>query len=117
MVLRFCFKTLIAIRNNVLFPNYYPVLYQMLLYLINLTSLFSPGYYSWRNSAEGSWFIQSLCKMLKEHARKLELMQILTRVNRRVAEYESCSTREDFNAKKQIPCIVSMLTKEFYFPC
>lgn len=43
-------------------------------------------------------------------------MQILTRVNRRVAEYESCSTREDFNAKKQIPCIVSMLTKEFYFP-
>uniref|UniRef100_A0A8B9M7T6 Caspase-3 n=1 Tax=Accipiter nisus TaxID=211598 RepID=A0A8B9M7T6_9AVES len=59
----------------------------------------------------------SLCKMLKEHARKLELMQILTRVNRRVAEYESCSTREDFNAKKQIPCIVSMLTKEFYFPC
>ncbi|NXO30113.1 CASP3 protein, partial [Cisticola juncidis] len=76
----------------------------------------APGYYSWRNSAEGSWFIQSLCKMLKEHARKLELMQILTRVNRRVAEYESCSTRQDFNAKKQIPCIVSMLTKEFYFP-
>ncbi|KAF1533797.1 Caspase-3, partial [Eudyptes schlegeli] len=77
----------------------------------------APGYYSWRNSAEGSWFIQSLCKMLKEHAGKLELMQILTRVNRRVAEYESCSTRQDFNAKKQIPCIVSMLTKEFYFPC
>ncbi|NXJ76846.1 CASP3 protein, partial [Trogon melanurus] len=77
----------------------------------------APGYYSWRNSAEGSWFIQSLCKMLEEHARKLELMQILTRVNRKVAEYESCSTRQDFNAKKQIPCIVSMLTKEFYFPC
>ncbi|XP_072191762.1 caspase-3 [Excalfactoria chinensis] len=77
----------------------------------------APGYYSWRNAAEGSWFIQSLCRMLKEHARKLELMQILTRVNRRVAEYESCSTRQDFNAKKQIPCIVSMLTKEFYFPC
>ncbi|NXA41304.1 CASP3 protein, partial [Eudromia elegans] len=76
----------------------------------------APGYYSWRNAAEGSWFIQSLCRMLSEHARKLELMQILTRVNRRVAEYESCSNRQDFNAKKQIPCIVSMLTKEFYFP-
>ncbi|XP_062431731.1 caspase-3 [Rhea pennata] len=76
----------------------------------------APGYYSWRNAAEGSWFIQSLCRMLREHARKLELMQILTRVNRAVAEYESCSTRQDFNAKKQIPCIVSMLTKEFYFP-
>ncbi|XP_025939847.1 caspase-3 isoform X3 [Apteryx rowi] len=77
----------------------------------------APGYYSWRNAAEGSWFIQSLCRMLREHARKLELMQILTRVNRTVAEYESSSTRQDFNAKKQIPCIVSMLTKEFYFPC
>ncbi|NXK54933.1 CASP3 protein, partial [Chauna torquata] len=77
----------------------------------------APGYYSWRNAAEGSWFIQSLCRVLREYARKLELMQILTRVNRRVAEYESCSTRQDFNAKKQIPCIVSMLTKEFYFPC
>ncbi|XP_005149203.1 caspase-3 [Melopsittacus undulatus] len=76
----------------------------------------APGYYSWRNAAEGSWFIQSLCKMLREHARKLELMQILTRVNRKVAEYESFSTQRDFNAKKQIPCIVSMLTKEFYFP-
>ncbi|NWH88343.1 CASP3 protein, partial [Aegithalos caudatus] len=76
----------------------------------------APGYYSWRNSAEGSWFIQSLCTVLRDHARELELMQILTRVNRRVAEYESCSTRQDFNAKKQIPCIVSMLTKEFYFP-
>ncbi|NXG26863.1 CASP3 protein, partial [Dromaius novaehollandiae] len=77
----------------------------------------APGYYSWRNAAEGSWFIQSLCRMLREHARKLELMQILTRVNHTVAEYESSSTRRDFNAKKQIPCIVSMLTKEFYFPC
>ncbi|XP_068537448.1 caspase-3 [Anas acuta] len=77
----------------------------------------APGYYSWRNAAEGSWFIQSLCRVLKEHARKLELMQILTRVNRRVSEYESYSNRPDFNAKKQIPCIVSMLTKEFYFRC
>ncbi|EOA93626.1 Caspase-3, partial [Anas platyrhynchos] len=77
----------------------------------------APGYYSWRNAAEGSWFIQSLCRVLKEHARKLELMQILTRVNRRVSEYESYSNRLDFNAKKQIPCIVSMLTKEFYFRC
>ncbi|XP_064566618.1 caspase-3 [Zonotrichia leucophrys gambelii] len=76
----------------------------------------APGYYSWRNAVQGSWFIQSLCEMLKKHAGKLELMQILTRVNRKVAEYESCSTLQDFNAKKQIPCIVSMLTKEFYFP-
>ncbi|XP_019377451.1 PREDICTED: caspase-3 [Gavialis gangeticus] len=76
----------------------------------------APGYYSWRNSAVGSWFIQSLCTMLKQHAKNLELMQILTRVNRKVAEFSSCSNRTEFDSKKQIPCIVSMLTKDVYFP-
>ncbi|XP_065755895.1 caspase-3 isoform X1 [Phocoena phocoena] len=76
----------------------------------------APGYYSWRNSKDGSWFIQSLCAMLKQYAHKLELMHILTRVNRKVAiEFESFSNDSTFHAKKQIPCIVSMLTKELYF--
>lgn len=76
----------------------------------------APGYYSWRNSKDGSWFIQSLCAALKQYAHKLELMHILTRVNRKVAvEFESFSTDSTFHAKKQIPCIVSMLTKELYF--
>ncbi|CAK6442560.1 unnamed protein product [Pipistrellus nathusii] len=76
----------------------------------------APGYYSWRNSKDGSWFIQSLCTMLKQYADKLELMHILTRVNRKVAtEFESFSFDSTFHAKKQIPCIVSMLTKELYF--
>uniref|UniRef100_A0A8D0H6B4 Caspase-3 n=1 Tax=Sphenodon punctatus TaxID=8508 RepID=A0A8D0H6B4_SPHPU len=76
----------------------------------------APGYYSWRNSSDGSWFIQSLYLMMKQYAHKLELMQILTRVNRKVAEFSSYSNRPDFHAKKQIPCIVSMLTKDLYFP-
>lgn len=76
----------------------------------------APGYYSWRNSKDGSWFIQSLCAMLKLYAHKLELMHILTRVNQKVAtEFESFSLNSTFHAKKQIPCIVSMLTKELYF--
>ncbi|KAL4669514.1 hypothetical protein H8959_008068 [Pygathrix nigripes] len=76
----------------------------------------APGYYSWRNSKDGSWFIQSLCAMLKQYADKLEFMHILTRVNRKVAtEFESFSLDATFHAKKQIPCIVSMLTKELYF--
>nr|XP_033799250.1 caspase-3 [Geotrypetes seraphini] len=75
-----------------------------------------PGYYSWRNTLNGSWFIQSLCEMLNLHANKLEIMHILTRVNRKVAlEFESSSNHPGFNAMKQIPCIVSMLTKELYF--
>uniref|UniRef100_A0A2K6QQ66 Caspase-3 n=1 Tax=Rhinopithecus roxellana TaxID=61622 RepID=A0A2K6QQ66_RHIRO len=67
-------------------------------------------------STDGSWFIQSLYAMLKQYANKLEFMNILTQVNRKVAtEFESFSLDATFHAKKQIPCIVSMLTKELYF--
>lgn len=74
------------------------------------------GYYSWRNSLSGSWFIQSLCQVFNEHAKKLEIMQLLTAVNRRVAYfYQSNTNHPETNGKKQVPCIVSMLTKELYF--
>lgn len=77
----------------------------------------APGYYSWRNTSNGSWFMQALCQALQRHATELELMQIMTRVNHRVAlDFESSSNLPGFSAKKQIPCIVSMLTKDFYFP-
>ncbi|XP_074132921.1 caspase-3-like isoform X2 [Sminthopsis crassicaudata] len=76
----------------------------------------APGYFSWRNKMYGSWFIQSLCEVLKQYAHKLEIMQILTRVNRKVAiEFESHSLDPTLQAKKQVPCIMSMLTKELYF--
>ncbi|XP_044537144.1 caspase-3-like [Gracilinanus agilis] len=75
-----------------------------------------PGYYSWRNSKDGSWFIQALCAVLKQYAHKLEIMQLLTQVNRKVAtEFESYSLDISFHGKKQVPCIISMLTKELYF--
>lgn len=76
-----------------------------------------PGYYSWRNTMNGSWFIQSLCEMLAVHGKTLELVQILTCVNHMVAlEFESCSNEREFHEKKQIPSVVSMLTKALYFP-
>ncbi|KAJ1215545.1 hypothetical protein NDU88_003153 [Pleurodeles waltl] len=75
-----------------------------------------PGYYSWRNTMNGSWFVQSLCEMLKKYGDTLEIMNLLTRVNRKVAYvFESSSNIPNFDGKKQVPCIVSMLTKEFYF--
>lgn len=74
-----------------------------------------PGYYSWRSPGKGSWFVQALCSILNEHGKDLEIMQILTRVNYRVArDFESQSFNPCFNEKKQIPCMVSMLTKELY---
>lgn len=76
----------------------------------------APGYYSWRNTMTGSWFMQSLCEMMTKHGRELELMQILTRVNHKVAhDFVSVSNVPGFDARKQIPCIVTMLTKEMYF--
>ncbi|KAM3624178.1 uncharacterized protein V6R79_020322 [Siganus canaliculatus] len=76
----------------------------------------APGYYSWRNTMTGSWFMQSLCDMLGKYGRELELQHIMARVNHKVAvEFESVSNSPTFHAKKQIPCIVSMLTKEMYF--
>ncbi|XP_016067669.1 PREDICTED: caspase-7 [Miniopterus natalensis] len=75
-----------------------------------------PGYYSWRNSGSGSWFVQALCSTLNEHWKSLDILQILTRVNYMVARhFESQSDDPRFHEKKQIPCVVSMLTKELYF--
>ncbi|XP_062857027.1 caspase-3b [Trichomycterus rosablanca] len=77
----------------------------------------APGYYAWRNTANGSWFISALCDMLTKYGRELELLQLMTRVNHKVAmEFQSSSTLPGFHGMKQIPCIVSMLTKELYFP-
>ncbi|KAK2849536.1 hypothetical protein Q5P01_009370 [Channa striata] len=77
----------------------------------------APGYYSWRNTFSGSWFIQSFCEMLAMYKGKLDLMQIMTRVNHTVAsKFESSSNLPGFSGKKQIPCIISMLTKDLYFP-
>ncbi|KAF1395424.1 hypothetical protein PFLUV_G00011370 [Perca fluviatilis] len=76
----------------------------------------APGYYSWRNTMTGSWFMQSLCDMISKYGKEVELQHIMTRVNHKVAvEFESVSNSPGFHAKKQIPCIVSMLTKEMYF--
>uniref|UniRef100_A0A669EPP7 Caspase-3 n=1 Tax=Oreochromis niloticus TaxID=8128 RepID=A0A669EPP7_ORENI len=77
----------------------------------------APGYYSWRNTTYGSWFILTLCEMLECYSGKLDLMQIMTRVNYGVSRYfESSSNLPGFARNKQIPCIVCMLTKDFYFP-
>ncbi|CAL8239930.1 unnamed protein product, partial [Gadus morhua 'NCC'] len=76
----------------------------------------APGYYSWRNKGTGSWFMQALCEMLKKHSSQLELMQIMTRVNHKVAlDFESFTLDPGSNKKKQMPSITTTLTKDFYF--
>jgi hypothetical protein len=77
----------------------------------------TPGYFSWRNSQKGSWFVQALYKVLGEQWNKdIDLVRILTRVNRAVAyDFQSNAAQQHMNAKKQMPSIVSMLTKDLYF--
>ena len=49
-----------------------------------------PGFFSWRNSLRGSWFIQALCECLDKYARSMDLLKLMTRVNKKVAlDFES----------------------------
>uniref|UniRef100_H2ZXX5 Caspase-6 n=3 Tax=Latimeria chalumnae TaxID=7897 RepID=H2ZXX5_LATCH len=74
------------------------------------------GYYSHRETINGSWYVQDLCHMLKEYGSSLEFTEILTVVNRMVSQ-RSVPFSKDPTAigKKQVPCFASMLTKKLYF--
>ena len=46
----------------------------------------------------------------------MDLVRMLTRVSRMVAyDFESNAAQQHMNRKKQVPSIVSMLTKDVYF--
>lgn len=68
------------------------------------------------NPKQCSWFIQSLCAEFKENGRFHDLLTLLTGVARRtVYEYQSSTPDAEKSEMKQMPCLVSMLTKTFYF--
>lgn len=85
-------------------------------YLIAYASL--PGFYSMRNTEQGSWFIQALCRELNNRSsvRENHILKILTFVLQTVAyDYESSSRYIELDRAKQVPCINSMLTKLLFF--
>lgn len=70
------------------------------------------GFYSYRDTEKGTWFIDALCSVLDDSRGNIDLFNVLTMINREVAlEYESTTA----GRHKQIPCIVSMLTKLIQF--
>ncbi|EDO41832.1 predicted protein [Nematostella vectensis] len=76
-----------------------------------------PGYYSWRNSVNGSWFIQSICEVFNKHMHNMDVLRMMTRVNSLVSTYQSRTGDYYSDRKKQVPSIVSMLRKDlFFFP-
>lgn len=90
-----------------------------------------PGFYSWRNTDNGSWYIQALCRLIELHygdeeasmkdpryEPDLDFLRLLTRVSYDVAYFfqSSVPTNPDLDQKKQVPSIVSQLTRDLYFP-
>lgn len=76
-----------------------------------------PGYYSWRNTTKGSWFMQSLCQELDKNGKKYDILKLLTFVIQRVAiDFESNTPDTPvMHQQKQIPCITTMLTRMLKF--
>ncbi|CAL1529197.1 unnamed protein product [Lymnaea stagnalis] len=74
-----------------------------------------PGYFAFRNKADGSWFIRILADVLLRSDGRQSLTRELTRVIRRVAhDMQSYNTNPRYDAKKQSPVIYSKLIKEIY---
>jgi len=71
---------------------------------------------AWRSRTSGSWFIEALCSELKRSGSSAEILEIMTRVNRRVAVQKfSCTMDSEKNDKKQIPIFFSTLIRKLYF--
>ncbi|KAL5241072.1 hypothetical protein ACI65C_008482 [Semiaphis heraclei] len=71
------------------------------------------GFYSWRSTQKGSWCMQALSDAFNIYGYQLDLLTILTFVNRQVAiDYESnVPGTVQMHQQKHIPCITSMLTR------
>ena len=74
-----------------------------------------PGYYSWRNSQNGSWFIQSVVDVFDKHSDYMDVQRMMTRVNAGVSIFKSRTGDSYSDQKMQISSIVSMLRKDLYF--
>jgi len=76
-----------------------------------------PGFYSWRNTTAGSWFVQAFCHVIQREAHSRDLLSIMTRVCRKVAFDFQSNVPGDYvmHEKKQIPCVTSMLTRDLLF--
>lgn len=75
-----------------------------------------PGHYSWRNGIKGSWYIQALVDILDEYGASIDILRLLTYVNRKVAyDFESSTNMPSTTNMKQVPAFTSRLTKDLYF--
>lgn len=74
-----------------------------------------PGFYSFRNTEKGSWFIRALVHVLHEYHSKFDVLSMMTLVCHRIAYYfSSNAATSSQSGMKQVPCITSMLTRRVF---
>lgn len=72
------------------------------------------GYKCFRND-EGSWFMQTLCRVIDESSPDMDLFSIALKVTEVVSmEKESCSDDKKIHEKKQVPKMQSTLMRKIY---
>ncbi|KAF6024249.1 hypothetical protein EB796_017436 [Bugula neritina] len=69
-----------------------------------------PGFVSWRNSEQGSWFIQAMCEVFLNRYKYEDALNMLVEVNNKVATIYESATKH-----KQMPSPVVLLRKKLYF--
>ena len=74
-----------------------------------------PGYFCWRNSVRGSWFVEAIVSVFRENALTMDVLRMMTRVNLEVAKQKSNTNESSSKNKKQIPSVISQLRKDLYF--
>jgi len=73
------------------------------------------GYYAWRHSVNGSWFIQAICEVFRKYAHKMDIMRMMTRVNALMVKNKSNTGVEHTTGRQQIAQIMTQLRKDLYF--
>ncbi|CAI9742456.1 caspase-1-like isoform X1 [Octopus vulgaris] len=92
-------------------PPKIPIMADMLVFHSS-----SNKYPSMRDKEIGSWFMQTLSKMLMEYGTEYEMMTLLTAVSKYVASLEfQSSDKPEYNVCKQMPQIMSTLVKKLKF--
>lgn len=69
-----------------------------------------PRFASVRHTENGTWFIQTICKKVKEYGDRLHIIDIMTIVMRDI------SYKRNENNECMVPRVINQLTKSLYFP-
>lgn len=76
--------------------------------------LYFSGNVSFRHKIKGSWFIQELCRNINAYARRDDVISLIIRTTKCVANNYFFEDNDVNGIQKQMPLFISTLTKKFY---